>query len=34
MKTLQEVHAMLLLTGYKEEAEAVMKAMIALKESE
>lgn len=27
MKTLQEVHGMLLMTGYKAEAEAVKKAM-------
>lgn len=30
MKTLQEVHDMLALTGYKEEAETVANAMFAL----
>ena len=30
MKTLQEVHDMMALTGYKEEAETVANAMFAL----
>lgn len=31
MKTLQEVHDMLILTGYKEEAETVANAIKAIK---
>lgn len=32
MKTLQEVHDMLVLTGYKEEAESVKKAIQTMQE--